>query len=88
MIGRCANLGFRGDAVEVFVLVGDNGRLCDWSVECPDRNHWTVFPWRRDFCMFFFRNVGHQSPSDAASHPRRTEGSSKNERMGERSGMH
>jgi len=29
------------------------GRLCDWSVECPNRNHWTVFPGRRDFICFF-----------------------------------
>jgi len=63
------------------------GRLCDWSVECPNRNHWTVFPLKKRLCMLF-RNVGHQSTSDAASHLRSTEGSSKNARMGERSGMH
>lgn len=41
---------------------------------------------KRLVCLF--ETSRHQSPSDAASHPRRTEGSSKNERMGERSGMH
>lgn len=33
MVGRCANLGFRGDAVEVFVLVGILGD-CVIEVSC------------------------------------------------------
>jgi hypothetical protein len=79
--GRCEFLGFRSDVVEVFVLVAyDIASVGHWVITVSNVQRKIIIELNsvEEETSTLSRNVGHQSPSDAAPHPRRTETSSNN----------
>jgi hypothetical protein len=78
--------GFRGDAVEVFVLVGIMGD-CVIEVSNVQIRIIGLYSLEEETLYAFYETSGTNHPVTRRHIPRRTERSSKNTRMGERCGM-